>query len=123
MHVVVEGVIPLARHFIDTVDIRRPQAVPLIDRKILRAAVYLSCAGVDDLDLGVVVAARFQDRKLCPAVDLQIGVRIRHRIEMARLTRQIEQHVSAAHQVSHAMLITYVGDVHRHMLLDAVDIE
>src|SRR5690606_41170315 len=55
--------------------------------------VQLTRAREDNPHLRVVFAARFQNRKLCPAVDLQIGEGIVHRIEMTGLP-QIEEHTS-----------------------------
>ena len=109
--VVVEDVVRLAGCLVDAVDVHGSHQVLLVHGHVLRAAVDLPRAGEDDLDVGIELAAGFENRQLGPAVDLQVGLRIDHRIQVAGLARQIEQEVVAADEVPQAVLVSNVGDV------------
>ena len=56
------------------------------------------------------------------AVDVEIRERIDHRIEMARLPRQIEQIVLIANQLCDRVRIAHVGDVQPHAIADVRDV-
>ncbi len=121
--IVVKGMIPLSSHFVDTVDICRPQQMVLTYGNVLWLAVDLTSAREHNANLRVMFSTRLQDGELCPAVDFQIRVRIVHGIQMARLTREIKQIVSPLDQIAHTMLIPYVGDVDAHLILDVFDVK
>ena len=87
------------------------------------AAVDLTRAREDDLDLRVVRAARLENRELAAAVDLEIGVRVAHRVEVARLAGQVEEVVLPSDEMAEAVLVADVRDVHRDVVLDAGDVE
>ena len=70
----------------------------------------------------VLVPARLEDRELAPRVDLEIGVRVGHRVEVARLAGEVEEDVLVANEVAEAVLVADVGDVHRQPVLDAGDV-
>ncbi len=95
----------------------------LVDRQGGGSPVDLSRAGEHDLHSGVVVAARFEDRELAPAVDLEIRVRIAHAVDVAHLAGEVEDHRPVAHQVVHRRVLTDVRDVDVHAIGDAVDVE
>src|SRR2546422_656173 len=80
---------------VDAVDVDGDERVILVHREVLRPAVDLPRAREDDPDLRVLVPARLEDRELAPAVDLEIRVRIRHRVEVARLSCEVEEEVLA----------------------------
>ena len=115
--------IPFARHFVDAVDVDGPQQVLLIHGQSVRLAVNLARAGENDLDVGVVFAAGFQNGKLRAAVDFQVGVRVLHRVHMAGLAGEIEEIILLLDQVAHAVFIAHVGDVDLDLVFDPVDVE
>ncbi len=121
--VVVDDVIPLPGHLVDAVHVRGVQQMPFVHRQIVRDAVDLPGARKDDLDVPVVLSAGLQDGELGAAVDLQVGVGLPHRVQVAGLSRQVEQVVLASDQIIHAILVPHVGDVHPHPVLDARDVE
>ena len=122
VHPVVEQVVPLAGHLVDPVDVDRPDRMLLVDRQVVGPAVDLARAGVDDPDRRVVLAARLEDRQLRAAVDLEVGLRVGHRIEMARLPGQVEQEVLIAHESGHRMAVADIGDVDLHPVRDVPDV-
>ena len=99
--VVVDEVVVLAGRLVDAVDVGRPHEVRLVDRQRVGPAVDLPRAGEDDLHRRVVVAARLEHRQLAAAVDLEVGVRIAHAVDVADLAGEVEDHVAIAHQVVH----------------------
>ena len=72
---------------------------------------------------GIVLAAGFEDGELRAAVDLQVGVRVLHRVHVAGLAGQVEQVVLPLHEVAHAVLVAHVGDIDADAVLDAGDVE
>ena len=120
---VVDQVVPLAGQLVDAVDVGGPVAVFLVQRQVERPAVALTRAGVDDLGIRVVIPAGFQDEELAARVDLQVGEGIGHRVEVADLAGQVEDHVGARHERVHGMRIAHVGDVDLYQVLDAGDVE
>jgi hypothetical protein len=92
-------------------------------REEIGLAVHLPGAGEDDADARVVPAAGFENRQLAPAVDLEIRVRIPHAVDMAHLSRQVEDDLAVPHQMIHGALLADVGDVDAHPVGDAVDVE
>ena len=85
------------------------RCVPSTGRR-MRLAVDLPRPRVDDLHPGVVLAHRLQDPELAAAVDLEVGEGIGHRVDVADLAGEVEEHVLAAHQVLHAVA-AHVRDV------------
>src|SRR5712691_11920026 len=83
----------------------------------------LSRARLHDTDVAVVLAARLEDGELGPAVDLEVRVGVCHRVHVARLPGQVEEHVTAAHELAHAVLVPNVGDIDGDVLLDARHVE
>ena len=118
IHVVVEDVVSLAGCLVDPVHIHGKDRVVFVHRQVRRPAVDLAGAREHDLDLGVVPAARFEDRELRATVDLEIRLRIGHRIEMARLAREVEQNVLALQEIPEAVLVADVGDVDPDLIRD-----
>ena len=109
--VVVEEVVVLAGRLVHAVDVGGPHQVLLVDRQVVGPAVDLTRAGEDDSNVAVVLPAGLEDRQLRAAVDLQIRVRIPHRVDVADLAGQIEDHVLIANQRLHRRLHAHVGDV------------
>ncbi len=122
-NIVVQDVIPLARHFVDAVHIHRAQQVILVHREIIRFSVDLPRAGENHFDPWIALPAGFQNRNLRAAVDLQVGIRIVHGIHMAGLSSQVEQVVLIRHQVTHAVGVPHVRDIHPHAVLDPRDVK
>jgi len=83
----------------------------LVDREKIRSPINLPRAGINDPDGGVVFPARFKNKQLGPAIDVEIHKGILHGVEMARLSGEVEQVVLTLDQVSHAELIPNIGDV------------
>ena len=57
------------------------------------------------------MAARLEQRQLAAAVDLEIGVRIPHAVDVADLPGEVEDDLATAHQVVHRARLPHVGDV------------
>jgi hypothetical protein len=110
---------PLSGDLVDAVHVDRRDRMALVDRQVQRSAVDLPCAGEEDLHRRVLVPARFEDRQLAAHVDLEIGVRVEHRVEMARLTGEVEQVVLVSHEEAQAVLVADIRDVDVHAVLDA----
>ncbi len=121
--VVIDDVVPLPRRLVDAVDVDGAHQMPLIHRQVVRHPVDLARAGIHDLDAGIVLAAGFQDRELGAAVDVQVGVRIGHRIQVAGLPREVEEIILAAHQVAEAIDIPHVSDVDPHARFNAAEVK
>src|SRR3954462_4851250 len=94
----------------------------LIDRKAIGPSINLARAGKDDFDFWVVSAAGFENRELRLAIDLQVGHRIAHRIEMARLPGQVKKVILALDQVTQAVGVANIRDVDLKPILQAFDI-
>src|SRR5262249_9365400 len=89
--------------------------------QIIGLAVELAGTGEDDFDRRIVFPAGFEDRELSAAIDLQVGVGVAHRIHVAGLTGEVEQIILLLHEVTHAVGVAHVGDVHLNQWLDARD--
>ena len=98
------------------------ERVLLVDGQVVRAAVDLAGAREHDASVGILMTARLEDGELAAAVDLEIGERVGHRVEVARLPREVEQVVLALNQVLQAVLVADVGDVHADLVLDPRDV-
>ena len=94
----------------------------LVDREVLRAPVDLPGAREDDPCVGVHEAAGLEQRELCTAVDLEVRVRVGHGVEVARLSREAEDDLAVGEEIREAVNVADVRDVHRHSILDAVDV-
>ena len=115
--------VPLASHFVDAVDVDRPQQMLFVHRQIVRLTVDLAGARKDDLDAGIIAPASFQDGQLGSTVDLQISTGILHRVHVAGLPCQVEQVILPLDQVPHAVLVPHIGDVDLHVVLETGDVE
>jgi hypothetical protein len=69
-----------------------------------------------------VLPARFQNGELSPAVDVQICIRILHRVDVACLAGKIEENVLSLDEVAHAVPVSDIRDVYAYLVLDAVNI-
>ena len=92
------------------------------DGQRVGAPVDLARAGKHDLHLRVVVAAGLEDRQLAAAVDLEIGGRIPHAVEVADLAGEAEDDGAILHEIVHRRLLPDVRDVDPHPIRDAVDV-
>jgi hypothetical protein len=111
INVTVKDVVPLARHFVDAVHIRRMEDMALVNREKVGFSVNLPRTGIKDFDGRIVFPGGFQDEQLGTAVDVEIHKRILHRVEMACLAGEVEQIVLTLDQVSHAEFIPNVRNV------------
>ena len=71
----------------------------------------------------VVLPARLEQGELAAAVDLEIGVRIPHAVDVAHLAGQVEDHLARPYQVGHRRALPDIRDVDAQPILDAVDVE
>ena len=97
--------------------------MPLGHRQLVRLAVDLPRAGEDHLRARIVMTARLEQRQLAAAVDVEIGVRVAHAVDVADLAGEVENHVAALHQVIHRARLPHIGDVDRHLVFNAGDVE
>ena len=67
-------------------------------------------------------AAGLEDRELGAAVDLEVCLRVGHRVQVARLPGQVEEEVLIAHEGGHRMAVADVGDVDLHPVRDVPDV-
>ncbi len=95
----------------------------LVDRQRCRFAVNLPGAGVDDLGVGVVAPARFEQRELGPAVDVEVRCRIPHAVDVAHLPGEVEDDLPVSHQVVHGALLANVCDVDPQSGFEAGNVE
>ena len=121
--VVVQQVVVLARGFVDAVDVRWPDEVHFGDGQRFGPAVHLARAGEHELRFRVVVATRLENRQLTATVDLEIRVRVAHAVDVAHLSREVEDHVAVTDQIVHGRLLPHVRDVDAQAIGDAVDVE
>src|SRR4051812_1296552 len=122
-HVVVNEVVVLAGGLVDAVDVGRPHQMRFRNWQRVGAPVHLARTGEDDLDVRVVVAARLENRQLGAAVDLEVGVRVLHAVDVTDLPGQVEDHVLVLDQVIHGRLLADVRDVDANAAFDPVDVE
>ena len=85
--------------------------------------VDLTGAGENYSDGRIAGAAGLEDGELRPAIDFQIRNRIKHRIEVAGLTGQIEEKVFPANERLQTVSISHVGDIDAHLVSEPLDIE
>src|SRR5687767_12085765 len=104
-HVVVQEVVVLAGGLVDPVHVGWLDEVLLGHGQRVRAAVHLSGSREDDLHGWIVAAAGLEDEQLAAAVDLEVGIRILHAVDVADLSREIEDDVLLAYQVVHRALL------------------
>ena len=100
-----------------------PHEVILGDRQRVGLAVHLARAREHDLHARVELAARLENRQLAAAVDVEIGVRIPHAVDVAHLAGEVEDDLAIAHQMVHRAFLADVGDVDADAVGDAVDVE
>ena len=70
-----------------------------------------------------MIAARLEHRQLTAAIDLEIGVRIAHAVDVTDLASEIEDDVPPGDEIVHRRLLADVGDVDAHPISDAIDVE
>ena len=114
--------IGLARHLVDPVHVDRAQRVAFVDREIFGPAVNLPRPGMHDRDPGIDRPACFQELQLRCAVDREVVLGRRHRIEMAGLRRQVEQKILAGKQMRQRKSATDIGNVDRHPIAHVGDV-
>ena len=107
----VKQMIFLGRHLVDAVDVDRFERMRFRDRQLLRPAINLSSAGEDDFDLGIAGATGFENGNLRETIDLQVGQRILHGIDVARLPGEIEKIMLPLEQRTQAVQVAHIGDV------------
>ena len=86
----------------------------LVNRQVLRPAVDLAGAGMNDGHLRSDGATQFKELQLRGAVDREIMVGRIHRVEVAGLRREIEQEVLPGQKMPHRFAIADIGDVDPH---------
>ena len=91
--------------------------------QVIRFAVELAGTGKHNLDTRIRLTAGFQNGKLRRSVDVEISLRVGHGIDVAGLTRQVEQVVLALQQVGHGERVTHIRDIHRHFVANIFNIE
>ena len=123
IHEVIDHVVPLAGHFVHAVDIDRPETLRFNERQLFGAAIRLASAGVHNVCIAIFMAARFEYGKRRHAIHRQVGERIFHRIDVADVTRQIEDVCLAANKLSHQAEVTAVTFHDLDIVLDGIDVE
>src|ERR671925_740164 len=88
----------------------------------MRPAVDLSSAGEDDAEAGIVGAARLQQRQLGTAIDLEIGLGIVHRVDVARLAGQVEENVLAPQPPDQLIDVADVEHIDLDLTLDPLEV-
>ena len=121
--VVVDEMVVLAGRLIDPVDVSRPNQMFLGDWQIFRLAIDLTGARIHHLDAGIVPPARLEQRQLAVAVDLEVGMRVAHAVDVADLPGEVEDDLAIAHEIVHRARLTDVGDIDANAVLDACDVE
>src|SRR5262249_43758520 len=97
--------------------------VGLADGEGIRPPIDLSRAGEHHLHAWIVPAAGLEHGELTAAVDFQIRVRIPHAVDMAHLTREVENHRSIADEIVHRGPLRDIRDVDLYAAGRAVDVE
>ncbi len=92
----------------------------LVDGQPIRPSVDLARAREHHLGSRVVLPARLEEGELAAAVDLEIGVRIPHAVDVAHLAGEVEDHLAVAYEVGHRRALPDVRDVDAQPILDAV---
>jgi len=101
----------LAGGLVDAVDVGGPYQMAFGHRQRVGPPVNLARAGVDHLDARVVMAARLEQGQLAATVDLEVGMRVLHAVDVTHLAGQVKDHFAVAHQVVHGAGLPHVGDV------------
>src|SRR5438046_5161156 len=90
VNAMVEQMIMFGGQLVNTVNVDRRATVFLVKRQVKRFAINLPGTGVDDLYVGIEIAAGFEQGELGLAVQLQIVLGKQHRIQVAHIRRQVE---------------------------------
>src|SRR5687768_2814817 len=115
--------IVFARGLVDPVDVDRSHQMCFGYWQRIRLPVHLACAGKHHLYPRVEFTARFQNRQLAAAIDLEIRIRIFHAVDVTYLSGEIEDDLSIADEMVHRAFLPHIGDVHANFVCDAVDVE
>src|SRR5215469_13337405 len=94
----------------------------LVDWEIFRTAINLPCAGMHDRNAGIDLAASFEQLQLRRAVDREIDFRRGHRVEMARLRREIKQEIPPLEQMPQTVATADIGNIDGHPIVNVGDI-
>ena len=97
--------------------------MPFIDRQIIGPAIDLARRSEDYDRFWAYRAAGFEQGELRQAIDLEIGHRVVHRIEMAGLAGEVEKIVAAPEQLAHPGRVADIGDLYPHPVGDLGDVE
>ena len=119
----VEQVVVLGGQLVDAVDVERRDAVLLVQRQVDGAAVNLTRAGEDDLDVRVEVAARLKQRERGGAVVPEVTQRVAYRVNVADAAREVEDVVHAADDVVDDLLVADVDAVDFDAVAHVGDVE
>ena len=122
VHAPVEQVVPLAGGLVDAVHVDRVDRVRLVDREVPRPSVDLARPREHDAEGGVVLPARLEERELRRAVDREIRTRVAHRVEVARLAREVEEDVLVEEVLVQALGVAHVQLVHVDVVLEPRDV-
>ena len=114
MDLVVERVVALGGELVDPVHIHGFDGVRLVHGEIAGPPVHLPGAGEDDLRPGIFPAATLEQGKLAAPVDLEVGHRIAHAVDVADLARQAEDQVTTLDEIPETVGIPDVGEVDVH---------
>ena len=94
-----------------------------VDRKILWPAVDLPGTGKNDFQIAIVQSAGLQDLQLRRRVNVQIGQRVGHRIQVAGLAGEIEEKFPVLDQPGHRFRIADICKVDRNAIANVLDVE
>ena len=94
-----------------------------IHRQIIWPSVNLARARKNNFHVRIVAAASFQDRQLRGCVNVQIGQRVGHRIQMTGLAGEIEQNFSSLNQCGHGVRVTHVRQIDNDAVTDISNIK
>src|SRR5687767_8851904 len=111
------------RELVNAVNISRLQRVELVDWKVLWFAVNLAGPGKDELDGAIINPTGLEQRELRAAVDVKVGLRIFHRVEVTRLAGKVKDVILSLDKIPHRMAVADIGNIDAHGVLDAADVK
>ena len=86
-------------------------------------AVDLSCAREHDLHVGVITTAGLEQRELGPTIQLKVAMWVQQRVQVAHVTREVEDYVNTADQMVYNILICYVSPNDFHPIRDSMQVK